>query len=214
MKYLTTYIRRRGERGSALLLQEYVCRGVPACFACLCLGGGEREGAGRRITEKLLTWNRRFPWHKAVRDPGRFLARAQEELEEVVRHAVGEEKGAAPAAEKPTVKWRLFLCVDQEFLTLGNGFELFLLSAFFGRGRAVKQSGSFQGLLEPGVGVLLAEEGFLEETEPQAVEQVIRSWEVETQTQLAKRLGELNRNGRIAGGEERTAILLLAKEDA
>lgn len=206
MKYLTTYIRRRGESGDSLLLQEYSCRGVPACFACLCSCGGrgkEEREAGRAVMEALLDWNRKFPWHKAVKAPLIWLARGECGLTEKLRPV---------CAGQNEVKWRLFVCVDQEFLTLGNGWELSLLSASFGKGSAVRMRGSFRGCLEPGAGILLAEEGFLEDTNPRALEQIVRAWEMERAEQAAGRLRELARNGQTAGTGERTAVLLIAKE--
>lgn len=200
MKYLTTYSRREGS--GSLLLQEYLCRDIPACFACLCSRNGE---GGREITERLLSWNRRFPWHRAVKAPAPWLDRAEQELKEEMEQAV------AAAGSRAAVIWRLLVCVDQELLTLGNGYELCLLSGSFGQGSARRLNGSFRGSLEPEAGILLAEEGFLESRPPQALAQVARCREIRTQLQADKRLKELAGSGRRQGEERQTAILLLPK---
>lgn len=198
MEYFTTYSWQEG--GGSLLLQEYLCRKIPACFAFLCSAEGER---GREISDRLLSWNRRFPWHRAAREPGRWLERAEEELQ--------EEMGAVRGPER--FLWRLLVCVDQELLTLGNGYALYLLSGSFGQGSARRLGGSFRGCLEQEAGLLLAEEEFLENRPPQALAQVGRVWEIRTRLQADKRLKELAESGSGREGEPRTAILLLSKED-
>ncbi|MCM1025600.1 MAG: hypothetical protein NC432_04155 [Roseburia sp.] len=205
MNYLTAYSRREG--GSSLLLQEYLCREVPACFACLCSRDAEES---REITEKLLSWNRRFPWHRAAKAPGRFLDRAEREL----REGMAETSESLTAKGRGGIMWRLVVCVDQELLTLGNGYALYLLSGAFGQGSAKRLQGSFRGCLEPEAGILLAEEDFLESRPPQALAQVARGWEIRTQQQADKRLKELAGSGRNGEEDSGTAVLLLTKESA
>lgn len=216
MEYLTTYIRQEG--GGSLLLQEYLCRDIPACFACLCTREGEE---GRRIMERLLSWNRRFPWHRAVKGPALWLDRAERELKEEMETACGDsaavrarraESVAAREADRPgRLLWRLLVCVDQELLTLGNGYELCLLSGSFGQGCARRLNGNFRGCLEPGAGILLAEDDFLENIPTQALAQAVRPWEIRTQRQSDKRLKELAESGRSQGENRKTAVLILTK---
>lgn len=217
MNYLTSYCRREG--GGSLLLQEYRCGDIPACFALLCSREGEKGG---EMTERLLSWNRRFPWHRAAKAPGRWLDRAQRELGELAsaweepsaERELSEMRAAweGPSAWRESrLWWRLLVCVDQELLTLGNGCELCLLSGSLGQGSARRLSGSFRGCLEPGAGILLAEEGFLDHLPPQALAQAARTWEIRTQQQADRRLRELAGRGRAP--EERRSVILLLTED-
>lgn len=216
MEYLTTYIRQEG--GGSLLLQEYLCRNIPACFTCLCTREGEE---GREIMERLFSWNRRFPWHRAIKAPVLWLDRAERELKKEMEAVCGEfvaerERKGEPAVWGPgrqgSLLWRLLVCVDQELLTLGNGYELCQLSGSFGQGSARRLNGNFRGCLEPGAGILLAEEGFLESRPTQALAQAVRPWEIRTQRQADKRLKELAESGRSQGAGRQTAVLLLTKD--
>lgn len=199
MNYLTSYCRREG--GGSLLLQEYRCGNIPACFALLCSREGEKGG---EMTEGLLSWNRGFPWHRAAKAPARWLDRAERELGELAAAWDG-----LSARRESRLRWRLLVCVDQELLTLGSGCELCLLSGSLGQGSARRLGGSFRGCLEPGAGILLAEEGFLDHLPPQALAQAARTREIRTQQQADRRLKELADRGRAPEEEKRSAILLL-----
>lgn len=224
MEYLTTCYRRQGESGCSLLLQQYLCRQTPVCFACLCTEEGE-EGSMRcrNAAESLLNWSRKVPWHKAAGRPGRWLERLKGELINLTEERV---RGAASGEER---KLTLLLGIGEEILVLGSGQNIILLSTSFGRGKAVRLQEQFRGCLEPGAGLLLATDGFLKNVEEESLEETLRIQEIRTEEQADRRLRELaasrepalpwgqGRKPKIGGGskapggEPVAAILLLGR---
>lgn len=210
MKYLTTCIRRQGESGSSLLLQQYLCRKTPVCFACLCTCRGENGGqAGRYITGRLLDWCRRFPWHRAVRRPEKWIVTAQKELEREIGVSQKRLHGEGITGQSHTMSLRVLLCIGEEVLTMGNGQEVYLLGMSLGRGSVKRLGGSFRGSLEPGAGILLSADETAEADYSQELGGALRPSGLETEEQAARHLGEyMKRTG------NRAAILLIAREDA
>lgn len=187
MKYLTTYYRRQGEGGCSLLLQQYVCRQAPVCFACLCTAdGGDGGTLCRDMAERLREWSRRVPWQRAAGRPGAWLERLERELEDLL-----EDCGRVPLSHEMKMKLTLFLGIGEEILVLGGGQSLCLVSTSFGRGKVTKLPGQFRGRLEPGAGLLLATEAFMKNVEGKSLEEALRLWEIGTEEQAARRLKEI-----------------------
>lgn len=209
MEYLTAHYRRQEEGGCSLLLQQYLCRRVPVCFACLCTAEGEK---GRRecgkLTESLLSWCRGVSWHRAAGRPGAWIGRLGGELEELTE-AFGEDAGP------DGVRHSLLLGIGGEILALGGGQDLSLLSTFFGRGKLTALPGRFRGCLEPGAGILLATEGFMQNVGQKGMEEALGLREIGTEEQAARRLKELGEPGKSkVSGMPAAAVLLLAREGA
>lgn len=185
MEYMTAYYRRQEESGCSLLLQQYLCRQTPVCFACLCTAEGE-EGGGicRNMAESLFHWSRKVPWHRAAARPVSWLNRLGEELTDLLEEPT-------PAAACHEIKLTLFLGIEEEILVLGGGQNLYLLSTSFGRGKAARLSGQFRGCLEPGAGLLLATDGFLKNVEGKSLEEALRLQEIKSVEQAERRLREL-----------------------
>lgn len=186
MEYLTTCYRQQGESGCSLLLQQYLCRQMPVCFACLCT----EEGEGGRVrcryaAESLLNWSRKVPWHKAARRPGRWLERLEGELINLTEE---QARGAASREER---KMTLLIGIGEEILVLGSGQNIILLSTSFGRGKSVRQQEQFRGYLEPGAGLLLATDGFLKNIAGESLEEALRIQEIRTEEQADRRLREI-----------------------
>lgn len=222
MEYLTTCYRRQEEGGCSLLLQQYMCRQVPVCFACLCTAGGE---AGREIcrntAESLINWSRKVPWHRVAARPALWLERLEGELTDLL------EKSVETACDER--KLTLFLGIEEEILVLGGGQNLSLLSTSFGRGKTARLPGQFRGRLEPGAGLLLATDGFMKNVEGKSLEEALRLQEIKTAEQAERRLRELAvfrepaasggwansleyvQRDKTAGGEQTAAILLVGR---
>lgn len=184
MEYLTTCYRRQGERGCSLLLQQYLCRQTPVCFACLCsMAGGEDNGTCRNLAVSLSKWSRTVPWHKAAGRPAPWLERLDGELKGLLE--------ACGVTTNDKMKLTLFLCIDREMIVLGGGQNMRLLSTSFGRGRSLALPGQFRGCLEPGAGLLLATDGFLKNVEGKKLEEALRLQEIQTAEQAERRLKEL-----------------------
>lgn len=214
MEYLTTCYRRQGEGGCSLLLLQYICRGTPVCFACLCTGGDSL--ACRGVTEALLGWSRSVPWHRAAVRSAPWTERLGRELA-----ALPELK--EPGAE-PGLRLTVLLCIGEELLALGGGQSLLLLSTSFGRGRTLGLPGQFRGSLEPGAGLLLATEGFMKNAGDRSLEGALRIRELKSPDQAGRRLKELGTPRRqsalqgqsgalqdAAGGGPAAAILLVGR---
>ena len=196
MEYLTTCYKRQGESGCSLLLQQYLCRQTPVCFACLCTAeGGDAERICRDTAESLLNWSRKAAWHKAAVRPFIWLERFERELTYL--------------PETAGLKLTLFLCIEAEILVLGGGQNLSLLSTSFGRGQAIELPGQFRGRLEPGAGLLLATDGFLKNVEGKSLEEVLRIQEIRTEEQAERRLKELAVPRKLTAPREPTAAILL-----
>lgn len=210
MKYLTTYIMQPEEEGISLLLQQYSCRGIPVCIACLCTCERENKEAGRKVTGQLLDWCRHFPWHKAVRRPEKWMARAEEELGEKTEKCLKQIRYAGEHRWSGEVKWKIILCIGEEILILGNGQAVYLLSMSLGRGSVRRLSGGFRGISEPGAGILLTTEGAVCPAEEKELGEVLRLSELEKEEQADRHLREFAKE---SAEKIRAAIMLLAEED-
>lgn len=210
MKYLTAWVRRRDGK-TALLLQQYLCREIPACFACLCTCGGEDgERAGRYITGQLLAWCHRFPWHKAALRPDKWLKRAERELEAQIRLSGEKLRGEGLPVRTDRVSWRVFAGVGEEVLTIGNGQEFLLLGMSLGKGTVTRLKGSFRGRMEAGAGILLTTDDFFGSGDEKALSEALLLSGLQTEEQVRRHLKELADNTGGAGGEA-AAILLVTK---
>lgn len=200
MEYLTTCYKRQGEGGCSLLLQQYICRQTPVCFACLCTAeGGEGSRTCRDTAESLLNWSRNIPWHKAAVRPAMWLERFERELTDLT--------------EAIEAKLTLFLCIEEEILVLGGRQNLSLLSTSFGRGKAISLPGQFRGRLEPGAGLLLATDGFLKNVSGKSLEEALRIQEIKTAEQAEKRLRELASSKKPAALREQAVSREIAEQD-
>ena len=206
MEYLTTYYRQQGEEGCSLLLQQYLCRQVPVCFACLCTAEGE-EGSEvcKVMIDRFLGWCRKVPWHRAAKRPAAWLERFEAELTDL---------------SKDCVKLTLLLGIAEEILVLGGGQNIILLNTSFGKGKATGLPGQFRGCLESGAGLLLATDGFMKKAEGKGLEEALRLSEIRTAEQAERHLKEIaapvgptksikNVQGKESVSEEPVAAILL-----
>lgn len=198
MEYLTSCYRQRAGSGGFLLLQQYQCRQTPVCFVCI---DGEQSGK----KDKLLEWAGTFAWHKAAKRPGRWLPRAEEELEELL----GGYR-----------KCKLLIGIGREILVMGEGGNACLLNTSFGRGRLSPLPGQFRAVLEEGAGILLATDSFLGTNDEQMLGEALKIAEIRTAEQAHRRLEELagrkregscGSRGQADGCRESMAVLLIGK---
>lgn len=220
MEYITACAEQRGEREASLLLEQYLCRSVPVCFACLCNGaltvrldgesylqrekaGKAEKAAARYITGRLRLWCRGFPWQKAVKRPEKWLKRAEGELKNLMCRSMEEVRSGLPGQETG-LRWGILLAVGREVFAMSGGQEFSLLRLSLGKGTVTRLEGNFRGCLEPGAGILLATEGLSGEASFLSG--------IRTEEQAGKRLRELlKRTGESESGM--AAVLLAAKEE-
>ena len=124
MELMTGYYRQK-EDSTALLLQQYVCRGVPVCLGCICGGEGREAGiAGGLFTGGLLEEFRRFRLLKAVEKREKFLGKMERQLYES-RERCGAFGDFWTAG---------ILCIGERFLLFSEGAaRIVLCNAGFGR---------------------------------------------------------------------------------
>ncbi len=221
MEYLTTCYRRQGEGGCSLLLQQYLYRQVPVCFACLCTAEGRKAKEDcRELAQLLLDWCRSISWHGAVRKPDVWLERAGRELEDIIENgaeASEDKRGEAQCSgrdsfEKNAVRVTLLLGIGEELLILGGGQNVRLLNTSFGRGKVRELPGRLRGYLEPGAGILLATDGFLKNTAGESLSETLRLPEIRSPEQAKRRLREIALR-RPDYEESSAAILLVGREE-
>lgn len=196
MDYLCAHFWQQEESGSSLVLKHLVFHQgkVPVVLGCLAQGKGEGENQTdeRRKTdmfvENLTEW-----FHQ--RGVG-FSQREEEGIKELegfwkkkLSKRTGELEGVA-----------IVFCVGEHFVILAKGnIKIWLLNNRFGRGHHRELSSQMEqvnglickGTLEPGIGILLAEETFfggLSETEILAC---LNPETLKTQVRVQKHLEEL-----------------------
>lgn len=219
MQYMTACYRQQGEGTPSLLLSQFQCREVPVCLAYL--ADSNYHGINLLNTDpvdELRFWCRHFPWPKAVKHPGRWLARAEKELAERVADSDGGES-----------RYTLLLGVGEYLLLMGGGQPVFLINTSYGRGHAELLQPDFRGILEAGAGILLATPAFAENLRLDRLGKALCPGELKEEAQMERRLRELAEQALQEteqdgdGGNacrtradrkpaEQTAVLLVARE--
>lgn len=209
MEYMAGYYRQR-EESAALLLQHYVCGGVPVCLGCIC-GGDSREAgiAGGLFTGQLLREFRRFSLWKAVRRPGKSLRKME-------RAIYRNRENCFASCDF----WMAgILCLGEKFLIFSEGStKTFLCNTGFGRpalceigerGRTEEQPLQLQwGCMEPGIGILLASDSFCENIPPEGLLNCLAVKDINDSRQTHKRVQELGCAAERRGGRNMAALLL------
>lgn len=219
MQYITAYYRQQGEATPSLLLSQFQCREVPVCLAYL--ADGNYHGINTLNADpadELRFWCRHFPWPKAVKRPGRWLARAEKELAEKVAGS-GED----------AFRYTLLLAIGGNLLLMGGGQPVYLINTSYGRGHAEFLQPDFRGILEAGAGILLATPAFAENLRLDRLGNALCPGELKEEAQMERRLRELAeqalqetepggdsrttcRVGADQQPSERAAVLLVARE--
>lgn len=232
MEYLISCYRRQGERGCSLLLQHYLCRQTPVCFACICTAEEPGAEACRAAVEGLRVWGRSIPWQKAAKHPEGWLRRLEKELSALPAVSSPAAEGEASAdcrAAAGEFRLTMLLCIGREVLALGGGQNLLLVNTSLGTGRITPLPGTFRGCIEPGAGLLLATDGFLQNAGEERIGEVLRLSEIRTQEQADRHLRELLRFrevldyreavipagkavSRAAAAGKQAAVLLIGRE--
>lgn len=180
MQYTTACYRQQGEGTPSLLLSQFQCREVPVCLAYL--AHVNYHGINLLNTDpvdELRFWCRHFPWPKAVKHPGRWLARAEKELAEVA----GTDENAP--------RYTLLLAAGQNLLLMGGGQQVYLINTSYGRGHAELLQPDFRGILEAGAGILLATPAFAENLRLDRLGKALCPGELKEEAQMERRLREL-----------------------
>lgn len=199
---------RQKEDSTALLLQQYVCRGVPVCLGCIC-GGESREAgmAGGLFTGLLLKEFRRFSLLKAVEKPSGFLKRMERDLHRC------RESCAVP----PDFWTAGILCTGESLLLFSEGeVRITLCNIGFGR-PSLHEIGkndrgwrmwTQRGSMEVGIGILLASKSFYDQIPHADMQNCLAVKDIHDSGQTRKRIRELGEMAEKRGGRGMGALLL------
>lgn len=210
MEFMTGYYRQK-EDSTALLLQQYVCHGVPVCLGCICGGEGRGAGiAGGLFTGRILGEFRRTSLLWAVK-------RRQECLRRMERQLYRCRKSITAPPDFWTAG---ILAVGEEFLLFHEGaVRIALCNTGFGRPALQEIGGNDplrgmglqlqRGSMETGIGVLLASESFYGHIPGEDMRSCLWVKDIRKPGQTQKRLQELGRMAERQGGRQMGALLLV-----
>ena len=209
MEYMTGCYRQKEEE-TALLLQHYVCGGVPVCLGCIC--GGEGPGAGIMggwITGQLMKEFRGFDLSKYAGKKEKFLRSMERQLQ-----------CCSEASMKCKDFWMAgIVCEGECFLLFTRGkVRIVLCNTGFGR-PALQEIGmksgvdkqnvwSQRGSMEAGIGILLASGSLYESVSWENIRMCLAVKEIRDSDQTRRRLRELGRAAESRGGRDLAALLL------
>lgn len=206
MEFMAGYYRQR-EGCMALLLQHYICGGVPICLGCACGGDSSgAEAAGGLFTGRLLGEFRGLSLREAVRKPERALRKME--------RAVYRCRENCPAPRD--FRMAGILCVGESFLLFfQGGMRILLCNTGFGRPalREIGETGKAEpelrrGIMETGIGILLASDSFCESLPPESLQGCLSVRDIRDPRQTQKRVRELGSAAEERGGRNMAAILL------
>ena len=222
--FITSVYWQREHNDSALLLQHYRYKGVPLCFSCVCAGEGEARGhAGAYLTGQLLSWFRALPLRRLAGNPEERLPGLETMLAERIERSKKELRRRGFLGEEG-LDFAGILCASQYFLLFREGScQICLLNQCFDKGhfgriseRQLPEGGSFiqQGILQRGIGLLLATESFCSKLKDQELEECLHVKTVRTGEQADRHLQELGIRAEEQGGRHMGAVFLLTEPES
>lgn len=130
MEYLSAYYRTKEGECLPLFLQQYLCKGKPILFSCVCRDGNAEDLA---LMEDLLAWCRTYPWESHRGGACRRIVKAAEALGE--RIGKGKERVKRGETDFPVAG---MLCIEDYCYTFaGPDTGLYLVDAMFGIRKAI-----------------------------------------------------------------------------
>ncbi|MCM1303715.1 MAG: hypothetical protein NC305_09090 [Lachnospiraceae bacterium] len=207
MEFMSGYYRQK-EDSTALLLQQYVCHGVPVCLGCVCGGKDSAAGmAGGLFTGLLLRAFRGADLSQAVEKPSRFLKKMEKRIYR-----------CRADCDVPTAFWMAgILCAGESFLLFAEGkVKISLCNIGFGRpslheiraGDGERRMRMLRGSMEPGIGILLASENFYDHIPRSDMQDCLSVKDINDSGQTRKRIRELGEMAEQRGGRGMGALLL------
>ena len=209
MELMSGYYRQNDDSLS-LLLQQYVCDGVPVCLGCICGGENAQAGVeGGMITGWLLKGFRGMKMRGAVEKPDKTLKNFERKLSAYWEdHCVLQDFWTAG-----------IMCIGNDFLIFCEGAVQFLLcNTYFGHpslqqigGDGRSESGELRfrrGRMESDIGILLASEGFCQKLSPKELRNCLAVKDIKDTAQTQKRIKELGSAAEKKGGSDMAALLL------
>lgn len=208
MEFMAGYYRQK-EDSTALLLQQYICHGVPLCLGCICGGEGREAGmAGGVFTGRLLEEFRGSSLLKAAGTRVKFMRRIEQ-------HAYRCWERCGTSEDFWTAG---ILCAGEEFLLFSGGqVKIILCNTGFGRpalreiggeGVTERKMWSRHGSMETGIGILLASESLYENIPWEDLQSCLAVKDIKDSGQTRKRVRELGSAAERRGGKGMAALLL------
>lgn len=211
MKYLSAFYRQQEEHNStALVLQQLYHRRTrtPVLLACVCASEGrEKEEAGHWITQ-LLNW---------FYETGLGLCRSKSERN--WKHM--EDSLEKCCRSSGDIRFAGILCAGNHYLLFCQGRQqAVLLNSRYGRANCRNLSGEGKaaegfhmqgGIMQKGIGILLATAPFPEIISPRLLKECLNVKEIHRQNQLEKRLRELGALAEREGGRDMGAVMFMTE---
>lgn len=191
MEYRIVYYRERKGEAPLICVQSFRRGSVPIAFVCL-LACAEQAAYG----EQLLSWLEQLPWNERKWNPQKFFCQAVVSLEERLEHQPAERTQQA-----------LLFALGKNIYLHQNTEKCFLIQRCIGKGTAKPLPLRFQGEMEPGTCLVLADRTYLEGRE-EFIGETLCHRRFERKESWQRRLEELS-SGQGAG----VAFLLLEDGD-
>jgi len=216
MEFLSACYLQQGKNAVSLLLQQYCCRQSQVLLGCVCVGeGADAARAGGYMAEQVLQWFRGLPLKKLSRNQERAMGNLEEALCVTLRRIdCGLEYSMAAGGRR--AGFAGVLCIGDRYLLLRRGAgRICLINRAFDRvhirwfgGDPAEESYMERGILQPGLCLLSASEGFFDHVTERMIGEGLSVSEFETEKQMDRHLKELAGEGERRGGSNMGAVLM------
>lgn len=216
---LSACYRQSGKETAAVLLQQYLYRKFTVSFSCVCRGTGEGGNqAGAYMAGQMLQWFRALDPEKLAQNPEKAIRRAALGIGGTIRRIDRElENGRAGTGR---TGFAGFFCIGSRYMMFGRGdFRICTVNTAFGRaymrrllpdgyrGEAAETAVE-AGILQPGIGLLLATESFYGHIPDAVIKEGLYAGGGDTEDGMRRRLKELAEEGARRGAVGIGAVYL------
>ena len=220
MKYVSSYYRKQEEGAPgavSLLLQHVKCGKIPVCLACVCKAE-EPQGVSYPASQ-LLEWFYKTGIRLCAGGDDRNFRRVKAGLRAMLEEWEKRPGDCAEAVRKQVWHISGILCAGARFLLFYHGKQrIYVINTKFLRPHLkclASEADSLcmeSGILEPGIGILLATESFFDQVTEEMVRECLAQRDLCTQTRADKHLWELGETARARWEENAEAEEAVKKQ--
>lgn len=211
MQFHAAYYWQSADNNSALVLQQayHKKKRIPLLLAGICEATEDKQTAGQFMTE-LADWFHECALPLCRKKGKKGVWAAGRSLEHFLRNRVRNEEGLQMSG---------IFCVENSFYLFGmDGMQIRILnqkgnSPNIRRLRMGEEKVNLpifqEGVMQAGVGILLATKGFCEQVTEKCMLECLNTKELCTGSNVEKRLHELGDAAEVKGGKNMAAIFLI-----